>query len=65
MTVTGRRILGVMLVCFGIIWLLQGLGVMSGGLLGGELVWAALGILLAAAGGWILLRSARQGRPDR
>lgn len=60
MSVTGRRALGVMLVCFGIIWLLQGLGVVAGGLLGGQLVWAALGILLAATGGWILLRSARQ-----
>jgi hypothetical protein len=59
-TVTGRRVLGVMLVIFGVIWLLQGVGWLAGGLLGGEPAWAALGVGLLAAGGWILMRSTRR-----
>lgn len=60
MTVTGRRALGVMLVIFGIIWVLQGAGWLAGGFLGGEPIWAALGVALTGAGGWILLRTARE-----
>lgn len=54
---TGRRVLGAMLLIFGIIWILQGAGWIAGGFLGGEPVWAALGMALSAGGGWILLRS--------
>jgi hypothetical protein len=54
-------ILGGLLAAFGILWILQGTGVLQGGVMGGHIQYAFLG-LVALAGGVALLVVANQRR---
>jgi hypothetical protein len=43
-------VLGVILAAFGIVWILQGTGVLQGGLMGGHIQYAFLGLVALIAG---------------
>ena len=51
---------GVLMVLMGGIWFLQGINVLPGSFMTGELRWAVYGGLLAAAGIWLLVRAKRR-----
>jgi hypothetical protein len=51
--------LGVLLVLVGLIWTLQGLGVISGSSMSGVTLWAIIGPIVAAFGVWVVARVVR------
>jgi hypothetical protein len=53
------RIIAVMLVTLGVIWLLQGVGVLPGSFMTGQLKWAAYGALSIAVGVALLVWNRR------
>lgn len=50
-------LLGVLLVLVGIVWILQGLNVLPGSMMSGQLVYAVLGLVVGAAGAGLAWRS--------
>ncbi len=57
----GMAILGVLMVLMGGIWFLQGINVLPGSFMTGELRWAVYGGILAAVGVGLLWRARRRG----
>ena len=53
------RIIAVMLVTLGVIWLLQGVGILPGSFMTGQLKWAAYGALSVAVGVALLVWNRR------
>ena len=53
------RIIAVMLVTLGVIWMLQGVGVLPGSFMTGQLKWAAYGALSIAVGVALLVWNRR------
>ena len=43
-------ILGVVLLLLGVLWALQGAGVVGGGFMSGQRIWLVIGIIVAVAG---------------
>ncbi len=62
MSRTVLRIAGILLVVFGVLFGLQGLGFVSGSVMTGETLWAVLGPIIAVVGIVLLVRSSRTGR---
>jgi hypothetical protein len=44
------RILGVLMVLVGLVWILQGVNVLPGSVMSGQAVWAVIGIVVGAVG---------------
>jgi hypothetical protein len=57
-----RAGLGVLLVLVGLIWTLQGLGVISGSVMTGATLWAIIGPIVAIFGLWLVVRAVRASR---
>lgn len=57
----GMAIFGVLMVLLGGIWFLQGINVLPGSFMTGELRWAVYGGILAALGIGLLWRARRRG----
>ena len=57
---TTLNILGVILVIFGLIWFLQGINVLPGSFLTGEIRWAVYGAIAVASGAALLLAANRR-----
>jgi uncharacterized membrane-anchored protein YitT (DUF2179 family) len=57
----GMAIPGVLMVLMGGVWFLQGINVLPGSFMTGELRWAVYGGILAAAGIALLWRARRRG----
>ncbi len=57
------RGLGTVLMFFGLVWVLQGLGVLPGGFMGGERQWAVYGAIAFAVGLALLVAARRAARP--
>jgi len=38
----------------GIVWILQGINILPGSFMTGDIKWAVFGVLLAGAGGWLV-----------
>ena len=55
--------LGVLLVLVGLIWTLQGLGVIAGSAMTGVTLWAIIGPIVAVLGIWLVAGAVRAGRP--
>jgi uncharacterized membrane protein HdeD (DUF308 family) len=58
------NVLAALLVCFGIIWFLQGINVLPGRFMTGQIKWAIYGAVAALVGVLVLLmnwRRAKQG----
>jgi hypothetical protein len=56
----GMVILGVLMVLMGGVWFLQGINVLPGSFMTGDLHWAVYGGILAAVGIWLLFRARRR-----
>jgi hypothetical protein len=57
---------GVLLMCFGVIWFLQGIGVLPGSFMTGQMQWAVYGGIAFVVGVFVLYRSWRMRRhPQR
>jgi uncharacterized membrane protein HdeD (DUF308 family) len=56
-----RKVLGVLLVCIGVVWILQGINVLPGSFMTGQRQWAVYGAI-AAVVGIVLLVTARGRR---
>ena len=57
-----RAGLGVLVLLVGLIWMLQGLGVLAGSPMTGVTLWAIVGPIVAVAGVW-LIAGALRARP--
>jgi hypothetical protein len=57
------RILAILLIGAGVVWILQGIGVLPGSYMTGQMQWAYRGGLLAVVGVAILLFAWRRSRP--
>ena len=58
-------VLGVLLMCFGVIWFLQGIGVLPGSFMTGQMQWAVYGGLAFVVGVLVLFRSWHMCRPSQ
>ncbi len=47
---------GIVLVAMGLLWTLQGLGVVGGSAMSGVTLWAIVGPIVAIVGGYLLVR---------
>jgi len=52
-----HRIFGILLILVGVAWFLQGINVLPGSFMTGQLEWAVAGVLAFLAGLWIIRRS--------
>ena len=52
-------VIGVLLFLAGILWILQGLDVIGGSGMSGHAIWAVIGLVVAAAGAVLFLRTLR------
>jgi LPXTG-motif cell wall-anchored protein len=50
------RVVGVLLLLLGGLWTLQGFGVVGGSFMTGSTTWLVIGLVVAAAGVWLLTR---------
>jgi hypothetical protein len=55
-------ILGGLMILMGGVWLLQGIGILPGSFMTGQLFWALMGALLLAVGGLLVLAGFRLNR---
>jgi hypothetical protein len=55
------RVLGAALSVLGIVWILQGVGLLEGSFMTGQAFWLWMGALALAAGMGLLLRGLRRG----
>lgn len=62
MSRTVLRIAGILLVVFGVLFGLQGLGVIGGSPMSGTTLWSVLGPVIALVGVVLLVRSSRTTR---
>jgi len=58
------NILGILLILVGIVWILQGVNVLPGSVMTGNMMWAYIGIVLDAVGA-VLLYLANRRRTNR
>lgn len=59
---TGLRILGILLMGMGIIWVLQGINILPGSFMTGQIQWAYRGGIAAVAGfGLVIWASRKRG----
>jgi uncharacterized membrane protein len=56
---------GVLLMCFGVIWFLQGIGVLPGSFMTGQMQWAVYGGIAFVVGVFVLYRAWRMRRPPQ
>jgi hypothetical protein len=59
---TVLAILGILLMLMGCVWCLQGINVLPGSFMTGQLQWAVYGVFAVIAGGILLAYSRRMGR---
>ena len=57
-----KNIVAVVLTLFGLLWILQGTGVIAGGAMGGQMQWAVIGLVVGAVGlGLLVLTNRKMG----
>jgi hypothetical protein len=49
-----QGILGILLLVFGVLWVLQGLNIVGGSFMTGQTIWLIIGIIVALLGVWLL-----------
>jgi hypothetical protein len=60
-----RRIIGIVLVMVGGVWVAQGTGALGGSFMTGEGLWTVIGVITALLGVALLIGAARDARRDR
>ena len=53
-------VVGLLLVAMGLVWMLQGLGVIGGSAMSGQTLWAVIGPIVALAGLALVFRGTRR-----
>ncbi|MFN8528410.1 MAG: hypothetical protein U0670_07355 [Anaerolineae bacterium] len=61
---TGLNIVAVILALMGIIWILQGINILPGSFMTGDLKWAVIGAVLVVVSGGILYYTSRRMPPS-
>ncbi len=56
-------LVGVLMALVGGVWLLQGVGVLPGSFMTGQVFWAVVGSVLLAVGGVLVFAALRKSRP--
>jgi hypothetical protein len=59
---TWVTVIGVVLALLGLLWFLQGIGVVGGSFMSGEPVWAVIGLVLLVLAGRLLVEALRGNR---
>lgn len=59
------NIIGALLVFFGVVWFLQGINILPGSFMTGQIQWAVYGAIAIAVGAVLLVAARRVGRPAR
>jgi hypothetical protein len=54
---------GVLLVLWGLVWVLQGVNVLPGSFMSGQMQWAVFGVILILVGGWLGYSGLRRKPP--
>jgi hypothetical protein len=57
-----RRIIGIILVVIGGVWIAQGSGALQGSFMTGEALWTVIGVIAALLGIALLVGAARDGK---
>ena len=57
-----RRIVGVILLVIGGVWIAQGSGALGGSFMSGEVLWLVIGVIVGLFGLALLLGAARDGK---
>ena len=60
MSRTAGLVVGVVLALVGLLWILQGLNVLGGSGMSGQLIWAVIGVVVAGLGLFLVLRALRK-----
>jgi hypothetical protein len=55
-------IVGALMLLMGGVWLLQGIGILPGSFMTGQIVWAVMGAISMAVGGFLILAGFRLSR---
>ena len=58
-------VMGCVLILMGVVWTLQGLGVLGGSAMSGQTLWAVLGPVVVVVGAVLLFRGRRMQSPQR
>ena len=53
---------GGLMILMGGVWLLQGIGILPGSFMTGQVFWAVMGAVFMAVGGWLVLAGFRLSR---
>lgn len=59
-------IIGAIMELLGIVWILQGIGILGGSAMSGQTMWAFIGVIVLSIGGFLLgigIRMIRSHRP--
>jgi hypothetical protein len=56
------NIIGVILLLIGVVWILQGINLLPGSFMSGQILYALLGIILGAIGVGLLIYNNRRGK---
>jgi uncharacterized membrane protein HdeD (DUF308 family) len=57
------KILGILLILVGIVWILQGINVLPGSFMTGQMQWAVYGAIAVVVGVALFITSRRMGAP--
>ncbi len=57
------KILGILLILVGIVWILQGINVLPGSFMTGQMQWAVYGAIAVVVGAALFIMSGRMGVP--
>jgi hypothetical protein len=55
-----KGLVGAICVLIGVVWIGQGIGVVPGSFMTGQLMWAIIGLVLVIVGAWLLWSLARR-----
>lgn len=58
------RAVGLVMMAIGLVWLLQGVGVMNGSVMSGNALWAVLGLVVLAVGLFVLQRAINRAKAE-
>jgi hypothetical protein len=59
-----KGVIGVICLLIGLLWIGQGLNLVPGSFMSGQIQYALLGLLLVVVGGWLLWTLARRRNPE-
>jgi hypothetical protein len=58
-----KGIVGVILALLGLLWIGQGIGLIPGSFMTGQILWAIIGLIVLIVGAWLIWSAFGSGRP--